>query len=107
MGRQWHRLRRAASCRPSGEKARSLTISVSPLNVAGSRERRPDGEVTVSEFERMMPLNLLSVILGSKHAVRAMLRTGGGSIINFSSAGAMNSAKSFGRILTFYELGFR
>jgi len=61
------------------------------LNVAGTLAGRTPGEVTVQEYEEMMPVNFLGVLLCCKHAVRAMLRHGGGSIVNFTSVGALNA----------------
>jgi len=48
---------------------------------------------TVEEWDRVMAINLRSVFLGTKHAIPAMRRGGGGSIINVSSlAGIGQSA---------------
>src|ERR1700730_16045096 len=59
------------------------------LHVAGTQGgRSPD--ITVEDYEHMTATNLRGVLLSCKHAVRAMLRTGGGSIVNFSSVGALN-----------------
>jgi NAD(P)-dependent dehydrogenase (short-subunit alcohol dehydrogenase family) len=60
------------------------------LNVAGTIAGRQPGEVTLQEYEQMMPVNLLGVLLCCKHGIRAMLRSGGGAIVNFSSVGALN-----------------
>jgi NAD(P)-dependent dehydrogenase (short-subunit alcohol dehydrogenase family) len=48
-------------------------------------------EITGEEFDRMMAVNLRGLMLCCKHAVRAMRRNGGGSIINISSVGAFNT----------------
>jgi NAD(P)-dependent dehydrogenase (short-subunit alcohol dehydrogenase family) len=61
------------------------------LNVAGTLGGRPPGEVTVQEYETMMPVNFLAVLLCCKHGIRAMLRGGGGTIVNFTSVGGLNS----------------
>jgi NAD(P)-dependent dehydrogenase (short-subunit alcohol dehydrogenase family) len=61
------------------------------LNVAGTMLGRQPGEVTIAEYEQMMAVNLRGVLLCCKHAVRAMLPTGGGAIVNFSSVGALNA----------------
>jgi NAD(P)-dependent dehydrogenase (short-subunit alcohol dehydrogenase family) len=61
------------------------------LNVAGTMASRQTEEVTIEEYEEMLPVNLRGVLLCCKHAVRAMLPTGGGSIVNFSSVGGLNS----------------
>jgi NAD(P)-dependent dehydrogenase (short-subunit alcohol dehydrogenase family) len=63
------------------------------LNVAGIGGHGKMGEVTVDEFHRIMSVNLLGVMLGTKHAIRTMLPTGGGVILNWSSTGGMNGAR--------------
>jgi NAD(P)-dependent dehydrogenase (short-subunit alcohol dehydrogenase family) len=63
------------------------------LNVAGIGGGGLMGDVTVDEYERIMAVNLLGVMLGTKHAIRTMLPTGGGSIVNWSSTGGMNGSK--------------
>lgn len=59
------------------------------VNIAGGSGRRwGDGPIdlcTEDGWERTIELNLKSVFLGSKYAVRAMLETGRGSIVNVSS----------------------
>jgi NAD(P)-dependent dehydrogenase (short-subunit alcohol dehydrogenase family) len=40
-----------------------------------------------------MNVNLLGVMLGTKHAVRTMVPTGGGVILNWSSTGGMNGSR--------------
>lgn len=62
------------------------------LNVAGVAGAEVVADVTVAEYERVMNVNLLGVILGTKHAVRTMVPTGGGSIINWSSTGGINGS---------------
>jgi NAD(P)-dependent dehydrogenase (short-subunit alcohol dehydrogenase family) len=64
------------------------------LNVAGIGSGGPLADVTVSEYERIMSVNLLGVMLGTKHGIRTMLPTGGGAIINWSSTGGMNGSKT-------------
>ncbi len=63
------------------------------LNVAGIGSGAPLGDVTVEEFHRIMSVNLLGVMLGTKHAIRTMVPTGGGVILNWSSTGGMNGTK--------------
>lgn len=48
------------------------------------------GEVTVDEYERLTNVNLRGALLCNKHAVRTMLRTGGGAILNVSTVGSLN-----------------
>jgi NAD(P)-dependent dehydrogenase (short-subunit alcohol dehydrogenase family) len=63
------------------------------LNVAGIGSGGPLGDVTVEEFHRIMSVNLLGVMLGTKHAIRTMVPSGGGVILNWSSTGGMNGTK--------------
>lgn len=46
-------------------------------------------ELAVDVWDLTMAVNLRSVMLGCKHAIPAMLATGGGSIINTSSSSAL------------------
>ena len=64
------------------------------LNVAGIGGAGRVADVTVEEYHRIMNVNLLGVILGTKHGVRTMLPTGGGVILNWSSTGGMNGSKT-------------
>jgi NAD(P)-dependent dehydrogenase (short-subunit alcohol dehydrogenase family) len=62
------------------------------LNVAGTVEgRRPD-PLDLEGYDRVIGVNLLGVILCSKHGIRAMRRGGhGGAIVNFTSVGGLNA----------------
>ena len=51
-------------------------------------------DVTVEDFHRIMGVNLLGVMLGTKHAIRTMLPTGGGVILNWASTGGMTGSKT-------------
>ena len=62
------------------------------LNVAGIGEATPITDVTMEQYDRVMDVDLRGVLLGMKHGVRAMLPTGGGAIINWSSVGGLNAA---------------
>jgi meso-butanediol dehydrogenase / (S,S)-butanediol dehydrogenase / diacetyl reductase len=46
-------------------------------------------EATVEDFDRIMAVNLRGVFLGCKYAVPALLRAGGGSIINMGSVNSL------------------
>lgn len=63
------------------------------LNVAGIGSAQRISEVTVEEYDRIMSVNLLGVLLGTKHAVKTMLPSGGGSIVNWASTGGMNASR--------------
>jgi NAD(P)-dependent dehydrogenase (short-subunit alcohol dehydrogenase family) len=47
-------------------------------------------ELELEVWERTMAVNLRGVMLGCKHAVPAMRRSGGGAIVNTASVGAMH-----------------
>ena len=64
------------------------------LNVAGIGSGGPLADATVDEYERIMSVNLLGVMLGTKHGIRTMVQTGGGAIVNWSSTGGMNGSKT-------------
>lgn len=64
------------------------------LNVAGIGGGGRMADVTVAEYDRIMSVNLLGVMLGTKHAIRTMVPTGGGVILNWSSTGGMNGSKT-------------
>jgi NAD(P)-dependent dehydrogenase (short-subunit alcohol dehydrogenase family) len=49
-------------------------------------------EYTEDDWERTMAVNLKGVFLGTKHAIPAMRRAGGGSIINISSGAGIAPA---------------
>ena len=62
------------------------------LNVAGVAGAQPLADVTMEEYDRIMEVDLRGVLLGTKHAIRAMLPTGGGVITNWSSTGGLNAS---------------
>jgi NAD(P)-dependent dehydrogenase (short-subunit alcohol dehydrogenase family) len=64
------------------------------VHLAGPSGGRRSGEVTVEEYEELTRGHLLGMLLCSKHAVRAMVPTGGGAIVNFSSVGSLNAGRS-------------
>jgi NAD(P)-dependent dehydrogenase (short-subunit alcohol dehydrogenase family) len=47
-------------------------------------------DVTEAQFDEMMSINVKGVFFGAQAAARAMLETGGGSIVNMSSVAGMN-----------------
>ena len=65
------------------------------LNVAGIGGPQPIHELTMDDFDKTMDVNLRGVLLGMKYGIRAMLDSGGGAIINWSSIGGLN-ASGFG-----------
>jgi len=62
------------------------------LNVAGLASGGMLADASLEEYERIMSVNLKGVMLGTKHAIRTMLSSGGGSIINWSSTGGINAS---------------
>lgn len=63
------------------------------LNVAGIAGATPLVDLTVEEFDRYLAVNLTGVMLGTKHGIRAMVPTGGGAILNWSSTGGLNGSR--------------
>jgi NAD(P)-dependent dehydrogenase (short-subunit alcohol dehydrogenase family) len=62
------------------------------LNVAGiAGVPQGVGDITMEAFERMIDVNLRGVVLGTKHAIKTMLPTGGGTIVNWSSTAGWNA----------------
>ena len=79
------------------------------VNNAGIYNRAPVEETTLGEWERVMDVNSTGVFLGTKHAIPAMRRSGGGSIVNMSSVAGLvgsrtqtvyNASKGAVRLLT-------
>ena len=62
------------------------------LNVAGIGGAQPLADITMDEYDRIMAVDLRGVLLGTKHGINAMLPTGGGAIVNWSSIGGMNAS---------------
>jgi NAD(P)-dependent dehydrogenase (short-subunit alcohol dehydrogenase family) len=55
------------------------------FNNAGVLERGLTTDITVESYERIFGINVRGVALGLKHQIGAMLKTGGGSIVNNAS----------------------
>lgn len=62
------------------------------VNNAGIAIGKPLIEMTLEEFQRQNAVNLDGVFLGLKHCIPAMAQSGGGSIINLSSAAGLKGA---------------
>ena len=62
------------------------------LNVAGIADGCMLADLTMELYDRLMDVDLRGVILGMKHGIRTMLKTGGGSIVNWSSVGGLNGS---------------
>lgn len=59
------------------------------VNNAAIVIRKSIEENSVEEWDRIMAVNAKGVFLGTKHAIPAMRRAGGGSIVNISSIGGL------------------
>ena len=55
-------------------------------NNAGIQLEKPLHDTSTEEWQRILDINLTGVFLGCRQAVRAMIDTGGGSIVNTASA---------------------
>jgi NAD(P)-dependent dehydrogenase (short-subunit alcohol dehydrogenase family) len=63
------------------------------LNVAGIADAAMLADVTMEHYDKQMDVDLRGVLLGMKHAIKAMLAGGnGGSIINWASVGGLNGS---------------
>jgi NAD(P)-dependent dehydrogenase (short-subunit alcohol dehydrogenase family) len=60
------------------------------MNVAAVHGGRRGEFLSLDEYDAMTPLNLRGLLLGMKYGIEAMLSTGGGAIVNVSSAGSLN-----------------
>jgi cyclopentanol dehydrogenase len=59
------------------------------VNNAGILIRQGIEDTTEDDWDRIMAVNVKGVFLGTKHAIPAMRRAGGGSIINISSTAGL------------------
>ncbi len=62
------------------------------LNVAGVAGGGALAEATLEEYHRITSIDMLGVLLGTKHAIKTMVATGGGSIVNWSSIGGLGAS---------------
>lgn len=60
------------------------------IHVAGNPGGRWGEEITAEEFDSITGVHLGGMMFCCKHAVRAMVPTGGGAIVNFSSTASIN-----------------
>jgi len=65
-------------------------------NVAGIGTGGLTADITMEDYDRTMDVDLRGVILGMKYGIRAMLDSGGGSVINWSSIGGLNASPATG-----------
>src|ERR687887_2441339 len=62
------------------------------VNNAGIVIRKSIEETTEDDLDQILAVNLKGVFLGTKHAIPAMRRAGGGSIINISSTAGLGGS---------------
>ncbi len=56
----------------------------------------PLADISVEDFERAVHVNLTGVFLSMKYQIPAMLKGGGGAIVNMSSTAGLNGVKGIG-----------
>ncbi len=66
------------------------------LNVAGIGAGALIADVTMEDYDRTFDVDLRGVLFGMKYGIRAMLKTGGGVILNWSSVGGLNASPGSG-----------
>lgn len=66
------------------------------LNVAGFGVPSQLADADMSEYDRMLDVDLRGVIHGTKHAVRAMAPNGRGVILNWASVAAFGATRNWG-----------
>jgi len=63
------------------------------LNVAGIGAPERIHKLSMEVYDQVMDVNLRGVLLGMKYGIRAMLDSGGGVILNWSSVGGLNGSR--------------
>lgn len=58
---------------------------VNNAGIAAAGPNVPLDEVKLSAFQRVLEVNVVGTFLGMKYAIREMLKTGGGAVVNLSS----------------------
>ncbi|MFA7555794.1 MAG: SDR family NAD(P)-dependent oxidoreductase [Spongiibacteraceae bacterium] len=66
------------------------------VNNAGIAILRPVDEMTLTDYNRQMDINMSSTFLGCKEAIKSMRKSGGGSIINMSSVAGLVGMRGTG-----------
>jgi NAD(P)-dependent dehydrogenase (short-subunit alcohol dehydrogenase family) len=73
----------------ASERFGGLHIMCNNAGINGSHRRFLDDDL--DDFDRLMRVNVLGVMVGCQQAARHMARSGGGSIINITSIGGINA----------------
>lgn len=63
------------------------------VNIAGILKPGTILDASVEDFQNTFDVNVKGVFLGSKYAIPELLRTGGGSIVNFGSINSIGAEK--------------
>jgi NAD(P)-dependent dehydrogenase (short-subunit alcohol dehydrogenase family) len=79
------------------EKFRGLHVMVNNAGVSGTMHRRLLDD-DLADFHRIMAVNVLGVMAGTRDAARHMAAHGGGSIINMTSIGGIQAG---GGVMTY------
>ncbi|MEM8634796.1 MAG: SDR family oxidoreductase [Pseudomonadota bacterium] len=74
------------------EKAKASGSVSALVNNAGIAVSGSTEDLSLEDWQRQMAVNLDSVFLGTRGAIRTMKETGGGSIINISSVAGLRGA---------------
>jgi NAD(P)-dependent dehydrogenase (short-subunit alcohol dehydrogenase family) len=71
------------------ERFGGLDVMVNNAGVGGTHRRFLDDDLR--DFDELMHVNVLGVMLGCQRAARRMVERGGGSIVNITSIGGINA----------------
>jgi meso-butanediol dehydrogenase / (S,S)-butanediol dehydrogenase / diacetyl reductase len=77
------------------ERHGRLDVMCNVVGVAGVAQALIP-ELDEAEFDALMAVNLKSVYLGMKYAIPAIVRSGGGSVVNWSSVGGLVASPTTG-----------
>jgi NAD(P)-dependent dehydrogenase (short-subunit alcohol dehydrogenase family) len=77
----------------------ALDIAVNNAG-GGFAGKAPIGDVAEDDFRQMLELNLTSVFVALRHEIAAMLKSGGGAIVNVSSGSGFRAAAGMGPYVT-------
>lgn len=75
------------------------------LNIAGIGKGAPLIDVDLVMYEEIMAVDLRGVFLGTKHGIRAMKESGGGSVVNWSSLTAYAHSGSYSSVYAAAKAG--